>query len=165
MNDTMLLDFKDLLPRLQDTADRSEIEQAINRHFLSPDDRRADDAWFDSVYTEDFVLIVPTGTYTGREGMREALRTSAVVFERSHHLVSNHVIEIDADGAAIRSKIIATHLQRADDQGDAFTGGADYTFTARRTGNGWRLSRAEYIAVWTRGTPPTPPAEPSGSQG
>ena len=161
MNDAIRSDGHALSARLRDVVDRSEIDQLISRHFLSPDDRRTDDAWLESLYTDDFALTVPTGTYTGREEMRTAVRTSALVFERSHHLVANNVIELDGDTASVRSKMIATHLQRADEPENAYTGGAEYVFDARRTNSGWRLARAEYIGVWTRGRPPAPPAEPT----
>ncbi|MEU7799831.1 nuclear transport factor 2 family protein [Micromonospora arborensis] len=161
MNETLLLESNGLIPRLVDAVNRSEIEQAIHRHFQTPDERREDDAWLASIYTEDFVLIVPSGTYTGHEGMREAVRNSAAIFERSQHLVGNHLIDLDGDRAEVRSKIIATHLQRADEPHNGYTGGADYTFAALRTPKGWRLTRAEYIGVWVRGNPPT---LPSGEQ-
>lgn len=145
--------------RVRDVVNRSEIDQLINRHFISPDDKRSDREWLESVYTEDFAIVLPHGTYQGYEGMAKAIEASGTVFERSHHLVANNVIEFEGETASIRSKLIATHLVRADEPHNAYTGGAEYDFRAVFTSGGWRLTRAEYKGVWTRGEPPQPPAK------
>lgn len=145
--------------RVLDAVNRSEIDQLISRHFISPDDGRSDREWLESVYIEDFTIVLPHGTYEGYEGMARAIEASGTIFERSHHLIANNVIELEGETASIRSKLIATHLVRADEPHNAYTGGAEYDFRAVLTDGGWRLARAEYKGVWTRGEPPRVSAE------
>ncbi|NKY97170.1 nuclear transport factor 2 family protein [Nocardiopsis alborubida] len=151
---SVLTGLSGLPSRLVDTVNRSEIEDLISRHYLSPDERRVDDGWLTSVYTEDFVIVLPHGTYEGYDGMREALENASSIFEASHHLVSNHVIDLKGGSASIRSVLIATHLADAEAPAQAYTTGAIYRFEALYTADGWRLARAEFDGVWTAGEPP-----------
>lgn len=146
--------MEDLPRRVREAVNRSELEHLVNKHFLTADHRRTEPEWFDSMYTPDFVLVLPHGTYQGHGDVADAVAASAEFFGRSHHLASNNVVELDGNLASVRAKLIATHLARADEPSGAFTGGAEYSFEAVYTDGGWRLSRAEYKGVWTRGEAP-----------
>jgi len=72
--------------------------------------------------------------------------------DRTHHVITNLLIDLDGDRAKVRANLIATFVHRADAPGAHFDIGERYQFEAVRTPQGWLLSRVHVSPVWTSGS-------------
>jgi hypothetical protein len=84
----------------------------------------------------------------------------------THHVSTNHMIEIDGDTAKARAYLIAIHVfDRTANARNARAGGW-YDAELVRTDAGWRFSGVRLSIVWTTGEmmprPPGPGAAPPG---
>lgn len=71
------------------------------------------------------------------------------------HLVSNHLVALEGERAAVTAQFIATHQW----EDRSWTLGGDYAFSLRRDGNDWRIEAMTMTAVWQDpGALPAPPA-------
>ena len=71
--------------------------------------------------------------------------------DASHHMVSNHLIEVDGDVATSRCYFQAQHTVRGLAGGDNWLLGGRYLDRLRWTEHGWRLERRDLVGVWTEG--------------
>lgn len=88
----------------------------------------------------------------GRAEIAERATHGLDDFDATHHLSTNHIIEIDGDSARTRSYLLVAHVQdsgQPDEHGDA---GGWYDCALRRTTEGWKLTRVALQIVWTKGT-------------
>jgi hypothetical protein len=86
------------------------------------------------------------------------------VFCGTHHMSTNHAIQIDGDRANTRSYLQAVHLTDPDDNTQHHDVGGWYDNELVRTPDGWRFTRVELSFVWTAGAPwPTAPPRRSVS--
>lgn len=132
--------------QVQELIDRNEIVDLVSRLGLWLDEKRFDDA--PSVLTEDAAVDTPGGSVQGIELVAEQARRNHSV-DRTHHVITNVLVDLDGDRATVRANLIATFVQRADAPESHFAVGERYRFEAVRTQNGWRLSRVEVTPVWT----------------
>ncbi|MFI9782954.1 nuclear transport factor 2 family protein [Kitasatospora sp. NPDC051984] len=142
--------------QLRELTDRSRIGALIDR-FVSgldhPDPRWCDEAWYRSVFSDGIVLDMPNGTHTGIAGLPHFFGGPKSQWARTHHVTTNHLIEVAGDTATGRANVQATHVPHGPDA-PLFTGGARYDFTAVRTPAGWRISHLATAIVWLdHGTP------------
>ena len=155
---------------LQRLADRLEVGELLDRYAVtldeSQDPARFDEAWARSVFTDDVRLSFPVGSREGIAGAVALHRHGMGRFVRTQHVVSNLVLDFDADGdrAALRSNLLAAHVY-VDGEGESlFVVGDWYEGEARRTDDGWRLGRLALHVVWNMGNPPrdlVSPPEPA----
>ena len=82
-------------------------------------------------------------------------------FQRTQHVTTNHLVDLDGDRASVRFNLIATHVhaeevrQRlGEGPGAHFTVCDYYEGDTVRTGAGWRFRRQTLHVTWTEGTPP-----------
>jgi hypothetical protein len=145
-----------LASRLRDLLDRAEIATLVHRVGASLDDGRFDD--FRQLFVEDASATTPGGTATGLGAMiAQAARNHTPDF-RIQHRITDVVVELAGDTAAVRSNLVATFapVAQLDVPTAPFRTGERYCFQARRTADGWRLTRVETVPVWTSGTRPVP---------
>jgi hypothetical protein len=81
-------------------------------------------------------------------------------FQRTQHVTTNHLVDLDVDRASVRFNLIATHVhaeevrQRlGEGSGAHFTVGDYYEGDTVRTGAGWRFRHQTLHVTWTEGTP------------
>lgn len=135
-------------------GDRAEITELCDRYVMHLDKNRGNDSWFDSVFTDDVQLTFPMGEYKGMEGLAAFQQMARTTFERTHHIGSNHTIELDGDRAEIRAHLIAVHVPRAEEPATHFDIGGHYEAEAVRTAEGWRIRRFTFDLVWNAGQGP-----------
>ena len=145
-----------VLPRLEELLDKAEITDLVSRLGRILDERRFED--IRSIATEDVVADFPThaaaAQLRGVEALTEHGRRSMGRFERTQHVTTNVMIDLDGDRARVRANLIATHVRAAGQPNVHYDAGEYYLFDAVRTPEGWRLCRINPNAVWYAGERP-----------
>ncbi len=149
--------------RIRELLDRSEITDLLDRYLRSLDEGVFDDRWARTYYTEDATAEMPIGTVHGRDAVLAHIRRGMALFDRTVHLGTNAVIEIDGDRATARGAQLSTHVL-ADGSEDVFISAGHADTELVRTADGWRIRASSLRITWTRGTPPRLPAG-LGSEG
>jgi hypothetical protein len=147
-------DIAALRAELRTLTDRAEIARLCDRYATHLDRSRHDDAWLDTVFTDDCLLTFPMGQYKGMEGLARFQEMARTTFERTHHLSSNYDIELETDRAQVRAHLMAAHVAHRDDTTHHFTIGGHYDAETVRTPRGWRIHQLTFDLVWTSGEPP-----------
>ncbi|WP_052849143.1 nuclear transport factor 2 family protein [Streptomyces avicenniae] len=149
-----------------DLRDHAAITDLLNRFLLSLDDRvadpaRFDDAWARAFFTADVSAEMPIGTVRGRDAVTARIREGMSRFDRTVHMASGAVVEIDGDRATARGPQLSTHILAGGSDGDLFVSAGHSTSDLVRTPDGWRIAATALRIVWTQGTPPhVPPPTP-----
>jgi len=133
---------------LQELIDRSEITELVSRLGVWLDEKRFDETG--SILTEDATAKTPGGSVAGVDQVAEQARRNHVV--PTQHVITNVVIDLDGDRAAVGANLIATFVHGPDLSGPLFQRGERYTCESVRTADGWRLSRVESKPIWTIGS-------------
>lgn len=134
-------------------AESAEIGALLDRYLISLDDgRELDDAWARSLFTEPARVEFPMSVHEGLAGVAAYHSEAMAAFERTQHLNSPALVEVDGDRARLTANLMSTHVHRF--TGDLFTAGTLCTAEARRTPVGWRLCRLSLRLVWKSGDPP-----------
>ncbi|MFF7164249.1 nuclear transport factor 2 family protein [Streptomyces sp. NPDC008086] len=144
--------------RLQTLTDRAEITDLLDRYLRSLDDGVLDEEWAAAFHTEDVTAEMPIGTVHGRAALLARVRQGMALFDRTVHLGTNNVIEIDGSRATARGAQLSTHVL-ADGSADVFISAGHTDTELVRTPDGWRISATSLHVVWTQGPPPRLPAE------
>jgi uncharacterized protein (TIGR02246 family) len=138
--------------QLQWLVDRAAISDLIVDFARSLDDQ--DWAGYAANYAEDGVLAVaPTITHTGRDGLAEFVAGSLGRYAGTHHLSSNHAIDVDGDTATARSYLVAAHVFDAAEPHRHADGAGWYRYRLRRTAEGWRFTHVSLEIRYVSGEP------------
>ena len=147
-----------MTPLVSELADRAEITSLISRYFSAIDDKRLDRTTMEAVFTASCRLTRTNGaSLVGPEAIAAGQSESFARFRATHHVSSDHVIDLDGDSARLRANLIAMHLW-ADQERDPNTlqthflaGGVLHALVVR-TGRGWRLSELSLRNTWRTGS-------------
>jgi hypothetical protein len=146
------------LPAASGLADQAEITSLVSRYYAVIDDRRIDRPAMEAVFTARARLTRPNGTsLVGPAAIATAQGMSFARFRATHHVSSDHVIDLDGDSARLRANLIAMHLW-ADAERDPngleahFLAGGVIEAVAARTSQGWRLSELSLRNTWRTGS-------------
>lgn len=71
--------------------------------------------------------------------------------QATHHLIANHVVELDGDEATCAAAVHATHVRPNRLGGPVWTLGGRYDFRFRRTPDGWRITAMKLTVAWATG--------------
>src|SRR5439155_13924964 len=85
---------------IQELVDRHEIADLISRYGAMADDKAFDDGR--SCFTEDVVAEYPSGSARGVDVLAEYGRRALGAFERTQHVITNCLIDVDGDRATVR---------------------------------------------------------------
>lgn len=138
----------------------AEIGALFDRYLLGLDDDKLDDDWARGLFTQDARVEFPISRHQGIDGLAAYHREAMATFEKTQHLNSPAVVEIEGDRARLRANLISTHVHLpanappGGDRAPLFTAGTFMTGEARRTPDGWRLSALSFRLVWATGSPP-----------
>ncbi|MFI6041002.1 nuclear transport factor 2 family protein [Nocardia sp. NPDC051321] len=139
----------DTRDRLAALLDKAELVELVDRYVHHLDFDRDNDAWLDTVFTEDAELIFPQGTFRGMDELREFQRVAYAKFPRSHHIGANHRVVFEDDTAAVTVHLIAVHIGAAAGPAGHTSFGGFGTATAIRTTMGWRIRRFAFTVAWS----------------
>ncbi|GHF06865.1 nuclear transport factor 2 family protein [Streptomyces werraensis] len=160
------MDTDEMRRQVRALTDRAAVTDLISRYLRSLDEDVLDDDWARAFHTEDVVAEMPVGTVRGRDAVLDRVRRGMALFDRTVHLSTNDVVEIDGDRATVRGAQLSTHVL-ADGSQEVFVSAGHTETELVRTDEGWRISATALRVVWTRGTPPRLPddmaaASPAG---
>lgn|SRR5262245_20554111 len=131
--------------QVQNLTDRTEISDLVSRLGLWLDEKRFDDAG--TVLCDDVVVTTGSGTARGLEAAAANARRNHSA-ERTHHVITNVVIDLDGDRARVQANLIVTFVPVASMPEVYRAVGERYRFEAVRTPRGWRFAQVEAITVW-----------------
>jgi hypothetical protein len=138
--------------------DRHQIVELLNRYFAAIDDKRLDDgAIVDATFAPDARLISPDGTeLVGPEAIYHGKAASFARFRTTHHVITDHIIDLDGETARLRANITAMHLwafEECDPHAlqSHFVAGGVLSVVTVRTPDGWRLSELSNRVAWRTG--------------
>jgi len=148
----------DPVAQLQWLIDRAEITNLFYA-FAAAVDNKDSEAYAD-LFTEDGVVELPHGTTRGREAIR--VMRGPPPHWGTHHISTNHKIDIDGDQAIARGYLMATHIFDKSLPSKNAQAGGWYDTTLVKTADGWRFSSVRLSIVWTTGEmmPARPPGKP-----
>ncbi|CAL9339737.1 hypothetical protein GCM10010266_65110 [Streptomyces griseomycini] len=152
------MDTNEMQRQLQALTDRAEITDLMDRYLRSLDDGVFDEEWARAFHTEDVTAEMPIGTVHGRDALLAHVRGGMALFDRTVHLGTNAIIEIDGARATVRGAQLSTHVL-ADGSGSVFISAGHTDAELVRTADGWRISASTLRVVWTQGSPPQLPNE------
>lgn len=138
-------------------ADRTQIVDLLSRYFSAVDDKCLCRATVDATFTMDGRLVRPNGTaLVGREAIFCGQSESFARFHATHHVITDHVVDLDGDAARLRANLTAMHLwsQSESDPNSLerhFVAGGVLRALAARTDEGWRLSELALRNTWRTG--------------
>ncbi|MFJ2899414.1 nuclear transport factor 2 family protein [Streptomyces sp. NPDC087218] len=155
------MDIEEMRRELRTLTDRAEIADLLGRHLRSLDAGVFDEEWASAFHTEDVTAEMPIGTVHGRDALLSHVRRAMALFDRTVHLGTDAVIEIDGDRATARGAQLSTHVlaDGPDGPGGLFVSAGHTDNELVRTPDGWRISASALRVVWTRGTPPRLPED------
>jgi hypothetical protein len=131
-------------------VDRACISDLLVNYARLVDEKRFDE--LADMFTADGVLELPFAEVP-RDSLPESSREHLGPFALTHHMSSNHAIEIAGITATSRSYMQATHVPdpgATEIHGDI---GGWYDCDYLRTTAGWRFARIRLTFVWTLGGP------------
>ena len=99
-------------------------------------------------------MTTPGGQAQGIEALTAQARRNHARFDRTQHVTSNVLIDLDGDRATVHANLIATFVSDATATEPTFTMGERYRFEAVRTTQGWRFSAVDAPPVWQSGELP-----------
>ena len=147
------MDIEEMQQQVQALTDRAEITDLLDRYLRSLDEGVFDEEWARAFHTEDVTAEMPIGTVHGRDALLARIRQGMALFDRTVHLGTNAVIEIDGERATTRGTQLSTHVL-ADGTGSVFISAGHADAELVRTAEGWRISASTLQVVWTQGPPP-----------
>jgi 3-phenylpropionate/cinnamic acid dioxygenase small subunit len=134
--------------QVQWLVDRAQISDLLHAFARALDTK--DWQAYVETYAEDGVVELPWATVERAE-LAEFVSRDLGRFHATHHISSNHAIEIDGDTARSRSYLLSMHVLDPDDQASQWLAGGWYDNEYRRTPDGWKLTRVQITPVWQIG--------------
>jgi hypothetical protein len=151
-------DPEQITSELRKASDRQAVADPIHR-FLPMLDEKTLNEDAAQILHEDISLATLDGSVRGRDGVIAGVRLNE--FVRTHHVLSNVLVTVDADRAQARANLIVTYAPESTDENARVAlgnGGRLVTHLMRgerdrfetvRTHDGWRISSINMLPVWT----------------
>jgi len=142
----------------EDRSAKAQIVELIDRYFAAADDKCLGLPIAEATFAPEGKMVRPNGAeIVGPASICEAQNESFARFRVTHHVMTDHIVDVVGESAHVRANIIATHLW-APGQGDSsaleshFTAGGVLTAEVVRLDGGWRITRIENRVVWRTGS-------------
>ncbi|UOZ06033.1 nuclear transport factor 2 family protein [Amycolatopsis sp. WQ 127309] len=139
----------DTTGKLEWLYDRTLISDVLHRFAQNLDTKHWQD-WLD-LFTEDGVLELP-GNHKNKTVLQaDGGPKGLMAIHGTHHMSSNHRIDITGDSARTNSYVQAMHVVEPDDEAGDWMVGGWYDHDLRRTADGWKIARVRLTTVWRHG--------------
>ncbi|TDC85985.1 nuclear transport factor 2 family protein [Micromonospora sp. KC606] len=147
--------------QLTATVHRIEVAALLDRYLITLDTGQLDDAWAESLFTADAVVEFPVGRHEGIDRLAAFHRTALAKFDRTQHLNSPAVVDLDGDRAVLRANLTSTQVLPSQ---ALFVTGTLAHGEAALTMRGWRLRALSFRLIWKTGEPPRTGGAPRTDQ-
>ena len=136
---------------MTDWADHQAIVDVTLAYAWSLDSR--DWSALDQVFTTDATAVLLGRRSEGRDDIIDRVAKSLAPVDSTHHIVTNHQIQISVDTATCRSYLQAQHVRQGAPGGDTYIIAGRYEDDLIRTADGWRIGHRLLVSMWTDGNP------------
>ncbi|MEV0296383.1 nuclear transport factor 2 family protein [Nocardia sp. NPDC050710] len=142
------------------SGDQAEISGLLCRYYRAVDDKRVDHTIVEATFTADGRWVSPTGiARVGHEEIAVQQIEAIALFRATHHMTTDHIVELDGDAARLQANVTAMHLWASGTTDPAtleshFLAGGVFQAHAVRTSAGWRFSELILRIVWRTGALP-----------
>jgi hypothetical protein len=137
---------------------RADAIELISRYFAAIDDKRLELSIVEATFASDGRMVRPNGAeLVGAKAITEAQSESFTRFRATQHVITDHIVDLEADRASIRANVVATHLWGAG-HGDPcaleshFTAGGVLRVELVRSQASWRIHSLSNQVVWRTGS-------------
>jgi 3-phenylpropionate/cinnamic acid dioxygenase small subunit len=123
--------------------DKFEIIDIFNRYAIGVDTRNKE--VYLSCFTDELLVnLTGENVENTAEGWTEQAFTSLSNFEKTQHIISNHMINIDGDTAEASAYLQAHHFTKD----NTFSVWGHYNHKLVRTPEGWRINNLTLVTDW-----------------
>jgi hypothetical protein len=132
--------------------------ELISRYFAAVDDKRLSASVVESTFLADGKIVRPNGAaLVGHQEILESQQQSFARFRATHHVVTDHIVDLHDSTAHVRANVTAMHLWRAEETDpnaleSYFLAGSVLEAVAARTPDGWRIRELSVRNVWRTGS-------------
>ncbi len=127
------------------TDDRWDVEDLVQRLTGCLDEGRFAD--MRSLFTADATARTPGGTAEGIDALVAQATRNHRPEKATQHLIGGMQIAFAEHTASVRANALVTFADRSGARPELMMGEV-YRFSARRTAEGWRLTRVETTPTW-----------------
>ena len=132
--------------------------ELISRYFAAVDDKRLSAAVVGSTFLADGRVVRPNGAaLVGHDEILERQQESFARFRATHHVITDHIVDLHDATAHVRANVTAMHLWKAEEC-DAnalesyFLAGSVLEAVAAHAPDGWRIRDLSVRNVWRTGS-------------
>jgi ketosteroid isomerase-like protein len=137
--------------------EKAQISELLVRYFRAVDDKQLNSEIVAATFTNDARIVRPNGSeLVGHKDILEGHLKSFARFKATHHVTTDHMIDINEKTATIQTNLTAMHVWANSDNNPAldnkhFLAGGVLHATARKVENQWRLGELINRNVWRTG--------------
>jgi hypothetical protein len=134
--------------------DHLAIIELINRMVLGLDSKDWDGLvhlFTENVYSDRTSLTGGDPETLGAEAFVGGWRWLMDHLDAIHHIVSNHVVNVDGDSATCTANMLGTHVLVNPSGGPMWQVGGHHNYQLTRTSDGWRIAGITFIIQWATG--------------
>jgi hypothetical protein len=142
--------MNELQSHLKELTDRSQLINLLYRLGAVLDEKWSED--LRTIYTDQALFEFSDNSDIGDlESAIDNAKKMGKHFARTHHVMTNPIIELNEDNATVRANLIATHVYQDDKPGVHYEVGMVYHFMSVRTAQAWRFSHVKLKQIWSNG--------------
>ena len=134
---------------MTDPDDKQQIVDLTVRYCYALDERRFED--LRSVFTPDATADYASALCNGVGEIVDYVRSRIGHLDATQHLVANHQVAVNGDGATCSCYLHAQHVRAGTPGGELYMIAGRYDDTLARTADGWRITNRVLTRVWTEG--------------
>jgi ketosteroid isomerase-like protein len=137
---------------------RTQLVEVISRYFAAVDDKRLNAQVVEQTFLEDARIVRPNGAaLTGHREILESQQESFARFRATHHVITDHVVDLEHDTATVRANVTAMHLWRPEESDpnaleSYFLAGSVLQGAAAHQSGRWRILELSVRNVWRTGS-------------
>ena len=138
-------------------VDHAQICGLLSRYCAAVDDKHIDAAIAAATFTSEGRYVAPNGaSISGPEAIANAQAKVFARFRGTHHITTDHIVDLDGDTARLRANMTAMHVWLSEESDPKsseihFLAGGVFEAVAVRTAGGWRLSELACRITWRSG--------------